>query len=157
VKPSIQITSLETARALDVSGFGGVITIEDSKIQVPFRVTSDAPEQLVLRFDDIPGPGDGYTEPKEADIEKAFAFVDRVEPQSLLIHCHAGISRSSAIALAIIARELGPGKEKESVLLLKEINPDARPNKLMLWMTDEMLSRDQKLYNMAYQNMMLTS
>ena len=56
----------------------------------------------------------------------------------------------------IIARELGPGKEKESVLLLKEINPDARPNVLMVWLTDEMLSRGQKLFNMAYQNMMLT-
>ena len=45
----------------------------------------------------------------------------------------------------IITRELGPGKEKESVLLLKEINPDARPNKLMVWLTDEMLSDDNRL------------
>ena len=57
----------------------------------------------------------------------------------------------------IITRELGPGKEMESVLLLKEINPDARPYKLMVWMADEMLSRDQNLFNMMYQNIMLTS
>jgi hypothetical protein len=48
-------------------------------------------------------------------------------------------------------------REKKSVLLLKEINPDARPDKLMVWMADEMLSRDQNLFNMMYQNIMLTS
>ena len=34
----------------------------------------------------------------------------------LLIHCHAGISRSSAIALAVIAKRLGSGMRKKQKL-----------------------------------------
>ena len=101
-------------------------------------------------------PVDGYIEPQEFDIEKALLFADQVGNGSLLIHCHAGISRSSAIALAIIAKTLGAGKEMEALKGLKKINSYARPNKLMVWMTDEILKREMKLYKAASNMMWLT-
>ena len=48
-----------------------------------------------------------WVEPQEIHIEKALASTDKIGDGELLIHCHAGISRSSAIALAIIAKGLG--------------------------------------------------
>ena len=63
------------------------------------------------------------------------------------MHCHAGISRSSAIALAIIAKRLGAGKEEDSVKILENINSYAYPNKTIVWMTDEILEREMELYN----------
>ena len=110
----IKICTLEAAREANFHSFGGVITIEDSRIKDPLRI--DGPcKQLVLKFDDISMPVDGYIEPHEFDIEKALLFADQVGNGSLLIHCHAGISRSSAIALAIIAKTLGAGKEMEAL------------------------------------------
>ena len=65
---------------------------------------------------------------------------------SLLIHCHAGISRSSAIALAIIANNDGIGNEIKSIKTLEYINPNCRPNKSIVRLTDDLLKRDNQLY-----------
>ena len=154
---SIQICSLEAAREADLSIYDGVITIEDSTIEDPLRIDFRPPDQLVLRFDDISVPMEDFIEPQEAHIERALAFSDTIGEGSLLIHCHAGISRSSAIALAIIAKRLGPGKEKEAVKALEKINPHARPNKSMVWFTDEILHRDMKLYKTARDIVWLTN
>ena len=100
---------------------------------------------LILRFDDITFPIDDYEEPREIHIYKSLQFADENKNGSLLIHCHAGISRSSAIALAIISNKLGKCKEKEAVKILQEINPYCRPNKLLVQMTDKILEREEEL------------
>ena len=154
---TIQICSLEAARDIDLSPFKGVITIEDSTIEDPFRIEDNPPEQLVLRFDDISAPHPEWIEPQEFHIERALSFTEKICNGALLIHCHAGISRSSAIALAIITKDLGAGKEVEAVNTLKKINPNARPNKSMVWMTDEILGREMDLYKTAFKMLWLTN
>ena len=153
----IHITSLEAVREADVSIYDGVITIEDSRIEDPFRVESEHPKQLVLCFDDISVPLDDFIEPQEKHILQALSFADRIGEGSILIHCHAGISRSSAIALAIIAQRMGMGKEQETIEILESINPNCRPNKSLVWLTDEILERDRRLYDIAYKSMWLTN
>jgi predicted protein tyrosine phosphatase len=52
---------------------------------------------LVLGMDDICSPIDGYVIPREEQIERLISFVrawDRAKP--LVVHCYAGISRSTA-------------------------------------------------------------
>ena len=154
---STHICSLEAVREADVSIFDGVITIEDSRIENPFRLEAENQKQLVLCFDDISVPLDDLIEPQEKHILQALSFADRIGEGSILIHCHAGISRSSAIALAVIAKRIGRGKEQESVKILEKINPHARPNKSIVWLTDEILERDRKLYDIAYKSMWLTN
>ena len=153
----IHITSLDAVREADVSIYDGVITIEDSRIEDPFRVESEHPKQLVLCFDDISVPLDDFIEPQEKHILQALSFADRIGEGSILIHCHAGISRSSAIALAIIAKRLGAGKEQDAIKILESINPHCRPNKSLVWLTDEILERDRRLYDIAYKSMWLTN
>ena len=142
----IHICSLEVARESDLSIYDGVITIENTIIENPFRVQLECPRQLILRFDDISLPVDDYEEPREIHVHKSLQFADENKNGSLLIHCHAGISRSSAIALAIISNKLGKGKEKEAVKILQEINPYCRPNKLLVQMTDKILEREEELF-----------
>ena len=156
----IHICSLEAVREIDVSVYDGIITIEDTNIKEPFRVDSDGPEQLVLRFDDISVPMEGFVEPEEKHVQAALRFGHRIAKEtggSILIHCHAGISRSSALALAIIAQRLGKGKEEEAIHQLEMINPNCRPNKSLVWMTDELLGRNRKLYDTAYKMVWLTN
>ena len=142
----IHISSLDQVRELDVSTYDGIITIEDTTIREPFRIQTDEPKQLILRFDDINQPMDDYVIPQMNHIKRALDFADKIEDGSLLIHCHAGISRSSAIALAVIAKRLGSGKEEEAVNTLEHINPNCRPNRSIVEMTDELLERNGKLY-----------
>ena len=52
----IQICSLEAFREFDTSLYAGVITVEDSDIEDPFRVDEYGPNQLVLYFDNISVP-----------------------------------------------------------------------------------------------------
>ena len=153
----IHTCSLEAVREADVSIYDGVITIEDSRIENPFRLEFEHPKQLVLCFDDISVPLDGFIEPQVKHILQALSFADRIGEGSILIHCHAGISRSSAIALAIIAKKIGKGKERESIKILEQINPHARPNKSIVWLTDEILERDGKLYDIGYKSLWLTN
>ena len=101
--PSIQICSLGAAREIDHSTYDGVITIEDSLVDDPLRIDESDCPQLVLCFDDIASPKDEWIMPKERHVRSALEFADELGGGSLLIHCHAGISRSSGIALAIIA------------------------------------------------------
>ena len=154
--PSIQISTLGAAREADLSIYDGVITIENSTIEAPLRMDYSPPEQLVLRFDDICEPIDDFIEPQEIHIQRALTFADEIGDGSLLIHCHAGISRSSAIGLAIIAKQLGKGKELESVEMLEKINPYACPNKSLVLMTDDILDRNMILYKATSDKMSLT-
>ena len=153
----IHICSLEGAKEADISLYDGVITIENSFEENPFRYRDEYPKQLILRFDDISVPVDEFIEPEEKHVLQALSFAEKIGEGSILIHCHAGISRSSAIALAIIAKKLGRGKEVESINILEKINPHARPNKLLVWLTDEILERNKKLYDTAYKMMWLTN
>ena len=143
----IHICSLAAVKEMDTSIYDGIITIEDSNIENPFRVRSSETQQLVLRFDDISTPIDDLMVPQDIHIERALKFAQLIDDGSLLIHCHAGISRSSAIALAIIAEKLGKGNEEESVKTLEFINPNCRPNKLLVKITDYILNRNMVLYN----------
>ena len=129
----VHVCSLHQVREIDVSTYDGIITIEDTTIKEPFRVQTDEPKQLILRFDDINQPMDDYVIPQMSHIKRALDFADKIEDGSLLIHCRAGISRSSAIALAVIAKRLGSGKEEEAFnldenqenLLLSSISNDS--------------------------------
>ena len=121
--PSIQICSLGAAQEIDHSTYDGVITIEDSLVDDPLRIDESDCPQLVLCFDDIASPKDEWILPKERHVRSALEFADELGGGSLLIHCHAGISRSSGIALAIIAKGLGPGREKQAFIELEKINP----------------------------------
>jgi predicted protein tyrosine phosphatase len=55
------------------------------------------------------------------------------------------------------AKRLGAGKEQDAIGVLEQINPHSRPNKSIVWLTDEILERDRKLYDIAYKSMWLTN
>ena len=64
---------------------------------------------------------------------------------SLLIHCQVGVSRSTAIALAILADRLGPGQEGEALQALLRLRPQAIPNLLVVSLADDLLARNGAL------------
>jgi predicted protein tyrosine phosphatase len=76
--------------------------------------------------------------------ESISARIDRSRFR-LLLHCHAGISRSPAAAMILLARHLGPGRELEAAAEVFRVRPAACPNLALLRAGDELLNRQGAL------------
>lgn len=139
---AIEVCDLSTIRSTDLSQYSGVITIEEPDTDDPFR-TYVVP-QLVLQFHDIDMTMLGYVEPEPEHVQQALTFA-RETDGPLLVHCRAGVSRSTAIALVIAADRLGAGNESEACQWLKRVCPQARPNRLVIYWADYILLNDQGL------------
>ena len=138
----LDICDLATVRSLDLSQYSGVITIEEPDTDDPFR--TDGVPQLVLQFHDIDMTMMGYVEPEPEHVQQALTFAREIDGP-LLVHCRAGVSRSTAIALAIAADRLGAGKERQACEWLWETYPQAQPNRLVVFLADEVLHREKHL------------
>jgi len=138
----LDICDLATVRSLDLSQYSGVITIEEPDTEDPFR--TDVVPQLILQFHDIDMTMLGYVEPESEHIRQALTFA-RETDGSLLVHCRAGVSRSTAIALAIKAVSLGAGNEWQACEWLKQVCPQAQPNKLVMSLADQILNSNKIL------------
>lgn len=101
------------------------------------------PHRLDLRFNDIAAPREGLTPPSEADVAALLAFAaswDGARP--LLIHCWAGVSRSTAAAYVLACARSAPGREADWAKRLRTAAPTATPNPLIVTLADRHLSRD---------------
>ena len=138
----LEICDLATVRSLDLSQYSGVITIEEPDTEDPFR--TDVVPQLVLQFHDIDMTMLGYVEPEPEHVQQALTFAQEIDGP-LLVHCRAGVSRSTAIALAIAAVRLGAGNERQACEWLQQTYPQAQPNRLIVFLADEVLKRNCSL------------
>lgn len=98
-----------------------------------------AAPRTVLRFNDIVAPRDGLVAPDAETIRAILALGGR---GVLLIHCHAGVSRSTAAAYSLACAARPPGEERALAAFLRSACPEATPNALMIALADEILGRD---------------
>jgi predicted protein tyrosine phosphatase len=101
---------------------------------------------LVLSMDDITTEMDGYTSPNEEHVTKLVEFVktwNRSTP--LVMHCLAGISRSTAGAF-VVACALNPQRNEEAIAkAIREVSPIAMPNSMLVKIADGLLKRDGRM------------
>lgn len=99
--------------------------------------------RLYLRFNDIAEPREGLVPPTEADVAALLAFAeDWSGARPLLIHCWAGVSRSTAAAYAVACGRSEPGREQDWAERLRAVAPAATPNPLIVALADRQLNRD---------------
>ena len=102
--------------------------------------------RATLRFHDAIEPGPGVVLPQKSDVDAILAFGrDAGDVRHLLIHCHAGISRSTAAMLMILAQAHPHEPEDAIVERLLAIRPQAWPNSRMIAFADELLGCDGRL------------
>lgn len=101
---------------------------------------------MLISMDDITEAADGFTAPSSAHVERALGFVrrwDRAAP--LVVHCFAGISRSTASAF-MAACALNPDRdETEIATQIRAASPSASPNRLIVSLADQVLGRDGRM------------
>lgn len=128
------------------TGARHIVTLMKDIAQVrrPPGVLAD--NHLLLDMDDITTPIDGYVHPTEDHVGKLLAFVsgwDRSAP--LVVHCFAGISRSTAGAF-IAACALNPGRQEAAIArALREASPTANPNIRLVTLADGLLGRKGRM------------
>jgi predicted protein tyrosine phosphatase len=83
----------------------------------------------------------------DEDIRRILHLAEQLRSESgtLLIHCEAGISRSTATALIMYAYWLGPGHEEEAMRRVVAQRPYAMPNRRMVALADTLLALDGRL------------
>ena len=127
--------------------FDHIISIGEPGDSVPEPLDINDPRVLRLEFHDTL-PYDNFDEdgPQWEHAEALVDFCQRILASggTTLMHCAAGISRSSACALTLLAMSYGPGREQDAVEDLGELpgGHRARPNTAIIRLVDDILDRD---------------
>jgi predicted protein tyrosine phosphatase len=123
-----------------------VLTVMANVEQVQRPASVLPANHLKISMDDITEHMDGFVAPSEDHVERVLAFVrswDRAAP--LVVHCYAGISRSTASAFAA-ACMLNPHKDEVAIARqIRAASPIAQPNRLIVGLADRMLGRDGRM------------
>jgi predicted protein tyrosine phosphatase len=131
---------------VEETGARHVVTLlKDVELVVrPRGVTVE--NHLILGMDDITGPIEGYVAPAGEHIVKLIDFVrgwDRAAP--LVMHCYAGISRSTAAAY-VAACALSPERDELAIArALRRVSRTATPNLRLVALADDALGRDGRM------------
>ena len=99
-----------------------------------------AERHLRVGLHDICDPLEGCIRPSIEHLEEVIGFLRRWEPDDgpVLIHCYAGVSRSTATALIGLVVK-APGREAEAAAALRAAAPHAQPNRRLVALADEIL------------------
>ena len=153
----------QSARRLTICGLQELCTFQDAAVTHvlsildphhpdPADFAAYGPHQrLTLRFDDIIDALPGMSPPERAHVVQLLEFgrgltaPDGDPLGHLLVHCHAGISRSTA-SMATLLAEARPEADEDWIFShIREIRPQAWPNSRMIAFADELLGRDGRL------------
>jgi predicted protein tyrosine phosphatase len=132
-----------------------VLSILDPEWPVPeIFGTFGEHEKLELRFHDVIEDRPGTVPPEPFHIEQLLAFGCALgrEPTAdahLLVHCHAGVSRSSASMALLIAQAM-PDRPGHAIFAdILQIRPQIWPNLRIVEMGDTALGRNGNLIDAA--------
>jgi predicted protein tyrosine phosphatase len=100
--------------------------------------------RLMLRFHDEIDPHPGIILPDRADVAQLLAFGRGLAQQRqahLLVHCHAGVSRSTAAASLVLAQAAPERPAAAAIEAVAALRPQAWPNLRIIELGDELLGR----------------
>ena len=103
-------------------------------------------DHLWLQMDDIADEIDGMIAPSEKHVDQLVTFLDRWDrAQPMVVHCFAGISRSTAAAF-IAACALSPERDEDEIAArLRAASATATPNSRLVALADAYLGRQGRM------------
>jgi len=119
-----------------------LLTCLQDEVLVETPAAIKAGNHVRLHVDDISQPIAGYIAPNAQHVARLLEFARAWGGQGpMVIHCWAGISRSTAAAFITLC-ELNPETPEQLIAeLLREASPTAYPNRLMIRLGDKALKR----------------
>ena len=133
----------ETVRATGARDMVTIINV-GTPVTRPRAIAAD--RHLYIGVSDITTPLQGHILPGREHVRTLLDFVhawDRRTP--LLIHCFAGVSRSTAAAF-VAACALAPHRDEAGIArAIREASPTATPNARLVEAADEVLGREGRM------------
>jgi len=137
---------------------GGILCSPDLCAEIMYLVSiGDADDALPHGYENVDQKlrlliADVVTEEgaTEEDVQRIIQLGEQLQSYdvkvgTVLIHCEAGVSRSTAAALIIYACWLGPGREHEAMERVIAQRPYAMPNPRMVKLADDLLQLGGRL------------
>ena len=124
---------------------GYLVSIIQPEFQPPTPPEIDPDRHHRVAVHDISEPVSGSIHLEDHHMVDLLKFLQSWPAnESLLVHCYAGISRSTAVALIALTIK-SRQTEKESALALRTASPHAQPNRLIISSADRQLGLDGRL------------
>jgi predicted protein tyrosine phosphatase len=132
-----------------------VLSILDPEFPVPEAFGQYGEHaRLELRFHDIIDPAPGMILPSREHVAAILAFgrslAAEPQPARLIVHCHAGISRSTASMALILAQAMPDQPASTALAMVHAIREKAWPNLRIIEIGDAMLGRGGALVDAAH-------
>ena len=124
-----------------------VISLLDPGSTFPELGPEYTERHLRLRFHDVHTPGDEQVMPSAEDVRALLAFLATWDRNaSLLVHCRAGIGRSTAVAYIAACVAYPEIDERTIATALRQASPLARPNETLVLLADREMGRDGRMH-----------
>ena len=141
---AIAVCGIEELAGHNMLGATHVLSILDPDHPVPEAFgTFGEHAKLELRFHDIVDPRPGEIVPDRTHVDAILAFgrTLQTERASLLVHCHAGVSRSTASMALLIAQAVPDMPAADVLRAVHGVREKAWPNLRLVELGDAALGR----------------
>jgi predicted protein tyrosine phosphatase len=128
------------------TGARHIVTLLGVEDRIERPETVPAHNHLFLRMHDINEPLDGHVAPDADHVADLLRFVrgwDQAAP--LVLHCWAGISRSTAAAFVTVCALKPARDERDIAWAIRRASPTATPNPRIVAFADLLLARDGRM------------
>jgi predicted protein tyrosine phosphatase len=123
-----------------------IVTLLSPEHMIETPAGFPAERHLRLAINDVADAWAGDAPPQARHVESLLDFGRGWSAEApMLVHCWAGISRSTAAAYILLCDRLAPGAETDIARALRYHAPHACPNGLMVRLADEILGRDGRM------------
>lgn len=123
-----------------------IVSLLDPGTPFPHIETHLPDRHLRISVHDIEAQIDGQDFPGEAHMRDILSFVQGWERDApILIHCYAGISRSTATAFITACAHNPQADEAGIALALRAASPTASPNRRFVALADAALNRNGRM------------
>lgn len=144
----LSICGLDELPAYAADGVSHVVSILDPEYPDPEDFAGYLPHRrAVLRFDDVIVTGDLYQAPGAGDVAAILDVGRELEADGathVLVHCHAGVSRSTAAAALLLAQRMPDGVD-QVFDEVHRVRPRSWPNSLIVRLGDAQLGLGGRL------------
>jgi predicted protein tyrosine phosphatase len=136
----------EVSATVDRLGASHLVSLIDIETLV-VRPDAILPENhLYLGIHDITEPMDGMILPDEQHVRELIDFIEEWDrKQPIVVHCYAGISRSTAAAFIAVCVAQPRRDEREIARALRAAASFATPNTRLIALADRLLDRGGRM------------
>ncbi len=133
-------------KQIDVHGAAHVISLLSPDMPHQRFQGIEHRHHLRLSFHDVGAATTGLEAPRLDDAQRLIDFIKAWPRQKpMVIHCWAGISRSTAAAYAALCLLRPTASEAELAWELRRASPSATPNRLITAHVDQLLAREGRM------------